>query len=153
MSEQHPGLLRKLHHTSTVVDDIDDAVSFLRGSFGFEVRFQARGMTDLIQSMLALPDISCDLVQGVTPVSDHVIEFIAFHDVPAGCDEQLPVRPGQGHFAYVVSDLDAGIAAVRRAGGELVGAVTEFAEGPAVYCFMPSGGVLELEQLRGTVSP
>lgn len=147
MMDQSPGLLRRLHHTSIVVDDVEASAAFLRDCFGFDVTFRAEAMTGQIQSMLGLPGISCDLVQGVTPQSDHLLEFIAFRDVPAGCDERLPVRPGQGHLAYVVSDLDAGIAAVRRCGGEPVGAVTEFAEGPAVYCFMPGGGVLELEQL------
>lgn len=150
MSDTRLGLLHTLHHTSTVVHDIDDAVAFLRDSVGFQIRFEVRAMTDLIQSMLGLPGISCDLVQGVTPGSDHLLEFIAFHQVPIGCDHRLPVRPGQGHLAYLVSDLDAALAAVRRVGGTPIGAITEFAEGPAVYCAMPSGGVLELEQPHRT---
>lgn len=146
MMEKRLGLLHTVHHTSTVVEDVDEAVAFLRDSFGFEIRFEARAMTELIQSMLGLPGISCDLVQGVTPVSDHVLEFITFRDVPISCDPRLPVRPGQGHVAYLVSDLDAALVAVRSAGGIPIGAITEFAEGPAVYCAMPRGGVLELEQ-------
>lgn len=136
------------HHTSIVVDDIDRAVAFHREQFGFAVSLEVRGMAEPIQRMLGLASITCDLVQGAAPMSAHVLEFIEFHNRPADADERLPIWPGRAHVAFVVVDIEAALNAVTAAGGSPVGEITDFAEGPAVYCWAPGGGVIELEEWR-----
>jgi catechol 2,3-dioxygenase-like lactoylglutathione lyase family enzyme len=142
----------RLHHTSIVVRDVDAAARFAHVTWGFEVTFEARGMTSQIRSMLGLRGIWCDLIQGATPGSQHVTEFIAFFDIPADRDLALPVAVGQGHVAFITKDLAQSLAAVRAAGGRQLGAVTQFAEGRAAYCLMPSGGVIEIEELDAAVT-
>jgi catechol 2,3-dioxygenase-like lactoylglutathione lyase family enzyme len=133
------------HHTSVVVADIDRAVSFYRDQFGFQVSLESR-LAAQIQRLLALPDITCDLVQGYSPISGHVLELIEFSNVPAGADSRLPIWPGMAHLAFVVPDLQAAMRSLAEAGGRPVGQVAEFREGPAVYCWTPAGTVVELEQ-------
>ncbi|WP_405150227.1 gamma-glutamylcyclotransferase [Sphaerisporangium sp. NBC_01403] len=134
------------HHSGVVVPDLDEAVDFHRRALGFEVVFEARGMTDLIRATVGLPGIRCDLAQCVSPVSGQRLELLAFHDVPAGADPRLPVWPGIGHTAYLVDDIDLALAELTAAGGELIGRVTEYAEGRAAYCWTPSRTVVELEE-------
>lgn len=136
------------HHTSVVVDDIDRAVAFHRDGLGFSISLEARGMAAPIQQMLGLSDIRCDLVQGSSPISRHVLEFIQFYDIPANADRRLPIWPGRSHIAFLVPDLDAAVGAITTAGGRPVGEITDFPEGPAIYCWAPGGGVIEFEQWR-----
>jgi predicted enzyme related to lactoylglutathione lyase len=133
------------HHTSVVVDDIDHAASFYREQFGFEVSLEAR-LAEQIQQLLALPRITCDLIQGLSPISSHILELIQFSNVPEEADRRLPIWPGRSHLAYVVPDLEAALRSLTDAGGKPVGKTAEFREGPAVYCWTPAGTVVELEQ-------
>ena len=134
------------HHTSVVVDDIDQAVAFYDSQLGFDVTLETRGMAELIQQMLGVAGITCDLVQGSSPLSPHILELIAFHNIPEHADSRLPIWPGSSHLAFVVPDLPAAVRSLITAGGRPVGQVTEFPEGPAVYCWTPGGAVLEFEQ-------
>ncbi|MFD4956223.1 gamma-glutamylcyclotransferase [Streptomyces sp. NPDC058451] len=134
------------HHSGVVVPDLGAAVDFHRRVLGFDVVFEALGMTDLISGLLGIPGLGCDLVQCVSPVSGVRLELLSFRDVPAGTDPRLPVWPGVAHTAHLVDDLDAALDGLVSAGGELIGQVTEFAEGRAAYCWTPSRTVVELEE-------
>lgn len=134
------------HHTGLAVIDLDEAVGFYRDGFGFEVIFEARGMTHLIQQMVGVDGVACDLAQLRAPLSDHVLELIAFRGVPDDADPALPIRPGRAHTAFKVDDLDAALAEVVALGGRALGAITHFPEGRAVYCQDRSGTVLELQE-------
>ncbi|GLP83014.1 VOC family protein [Mycobacterium antarcticum] len=136
------------HHTSTVVTDVDQAIAFRQSLVDSQVLFRESAMREQIQSMLGIDGISCDLVQMQIASSGHVQEFIAFHDLPTDADDRLPIRIGQGHVAYVVPSLEEAIIAITAGGGAVVGRVTDFDEGPAVYCYSPSGEVIELEERR-----
>lgn len=136
------------HHTGIAVADIDRALAFYTTTLGFEVAFEARGMTDLIESITGVPGLRADLVQCVSPLGDQVLEFIQFHNVPASAPEILPIRPGRVHTAYLVPDLEQAIAATTAAGGQILGQITEFEEGRAVYCADSSGNVIEWEEAK-----
>ena len=133
-------------HSSLAVDDLDTALAFFRDAFGFRVRFQERGMSDQIRGMTGLDSVTCDLAQLETPISPHVLELIAFHDVPAGRAGWAPTAPGMAHVAFSVDDLERALAAVVRAGGHVLGEITEFEPGPAAYCQAPGGVFLEIAQ-------
>ncbi len=137
------------HHAGFAVDDLDAAIAFHRASFGFEVAFEVRGLTDLIRQVTGVPGLSVDIAQLADPNGDTVFELLCFHDVPADVDPALPVRPGMAHAAFSVEDLDAALAAVVAEGGSLMGSITTFAEGRGVYCRTGVGTVVELlEQPR-----
>lgn len=134
------------HHTGIAVADIDRALEFYAQTLGFSVAFEARGMTDLVESITGVKGLRADLVQCVSPMGDQVLEFIQFFDVPASAPDILPIRPGRVHTAYLVPDLERAIAATEAAGGQMLGAITEFEEGRAVYCADGSGNVVEWEE-------
>lgn len=134
------------HHTGYAVTDLDDALAFYQTTLGFEVVFEARGMSDLIESVTGVRGLRADLAQCQSPMSGQVLEFIAFRHVPTDCSPLLPVWPGRAHTAYLVDDLERAVAALQAAGGVMLGHITEFSEGRAVYCADRSGAVVELEE-------
>ncbi len=134
------------HHTGIAVSSLDAALDFHAGTLGFAVVLESRGMTHLISNIVGLPGLEADLAQCLSPVSGQILEFVEFRNVPDDCPDIFPVRPGQAHNAFLVDDLDAALAALTQAGGRTLGAVTEFAEGRAVYCADGNGSVVELEE-------
>lgn len=141
------------HHTGIAVDDLDAAIGFYRTTLGFEVAFEVRDLTDLIQQLTGVDGLRVDLAQLRSPITDHVLELLRFSDIPSTIDPVLPVRAGMAHAAYFVEDLDASVAALEDAGGRLYGQITAFAEGRGIYCRTPVDTVVELlEQPRDRAS-
>ena len=128
------------------MSSVDEAVDRYSQLADFRVVFEARDMSDLIQSMTGVPGLRADLVQCSSPMSEQVLEFIHFRKIPARVDDRLPLQPGRAHVAFLVPDLDRAVWELVQAGGEMLGAITEFAEGRAVYCADPSGTVIEWEE-------
>lgn len=137
------------HHTGIAVADIDETLSFLRKTLGAEVAFEARGMTDLISQMTGIPGLRADLVQCRVPYSAQYLEVIQFHGVPDAADPRLPIWPGRAHTAYLVPDINLAIEHTLDSGGAVLGQITEFSEGRAVYCQGPDGMVIEWEEAKG----
>jgi catechol 2,3-dioxygenase-like lactoylglutathione lyase family enzyme len=129
-------------HSALAVVDLDRAVAFYCTAFGFEVCFEARGMTDLIACIAGVEGLGCDLAQLRHPDSPHVLELIAFRNPAA----DVEARPPVGHVAFQVADLDPALVAVGTLGAEQVGEVTRFPEGRSVYCREPGGSVFELAE-------
>jgi catechol 2,3-dioxygenase-like lactoylglutathione lyase family enzyme len=149
-------LAPRLLHASLAVSDLDRSLAFYTALFGGQVVLDARGMTGLIRRTTGLPGVTCDLAQLRLPGADVLLELIAFRDVPAGREDDAPVRAGHGHVCVGVADLDAGLAQARRHGATPVGQVVAYPEGRSVYLREPGGSVLELEELGapgGTCPP
>jgi len=134
------------HHSGFVVPDVDEAVDYYRIVLGFEMLFEDRLMTDWIQRTMNIPGITCHLAQCQSPISGQVIELLSFKNVPKAIDPRMPVWPGIGHAAFLVDDLDRGVSELEAAGGSRIGEIVDFPEGRAVYCWSPSGTVIELEE-------
>lgn len=134
------------HHTGIAVANVDEVLDFYSSTLGFEPVFEARGMTDLISQMTGIPGLTADLVQCVSPMSGQVLEFIEFKNVPDDLDDRYPLRPGRAHTAYLTHDLDLAVEETVKAGGVILGEITEFAEGRAVYCADRNGTVIEWEE-------
>lgn len=137
------------HHVGISVKDIDRALEYYRGNLGFEVTFEARDMTDLISSITGVQGLGAHLVQTKSPLSDVVLEFIEFFNVPEDLDPLLPIAPGRSHNAFLVPNIDKALDILLADGGIMLGKVTEFAEGKAVYCADSFGTVIELEEQLG----
>lgn len=134
------------HHAGLVVENLDTAIAFYRESLGFDVEFLVRDMDDQFQRTVGIDGVVCDLAQLVAPYSGTLLELIEVRNVPAGLDPRLPVHIGVGHGAYQVKSLDESIAGLVDSGGSLIGEIVEFSEGSAVYCWSPTGTVVELEE-------
>lgn len=136
------------HHTGVAVANVDEVLELYASTLGFEPVFEARGMTDLISQMTGIVGLTADLVQCQSPVSGQVLEFIQFGNVPDDLDERYPLRPGRAHTAYLTPDIELAVEATLRAGGVMLGEITEFSEGRAVYCADGNGTVIEWEEAR-----
>ena len=134
------------HHTGISVSDIDKALDFYTKNLGFRVVFEARNMTDLISSITGVKGLGAHLIQTKSPFSNHVLELIQFFNVPKDVDPILPIAPGRSHTAYLVDNLDFALDRLVKSGGKVLGHVTEFAEGKAIYVADQFGAVVELEE-------
>ena len=134
------------HHTGVAVANIDEVLDLYCSVLGFEPVFEARGMTDLISQMTGIVGLSADLVQCRAPMSGQVLEFIQFANVPDDLDNRYPLRPGRAHTAFLTHDIEAAVDETLRAGGAMLGEITEFSEGRAVYCADRNGTVIEWEE-------
>jgi len=141
------------HHTGIAVASVDEVIELYRDLLGFEVVFEARGMTDLIRSMTGVSTLVADLVQCRSVVSGQVLEFIHFSGFPADVDPRLPFQPGRAHTAFLVPDIERAVWECERAGGEQLGQITEFSEGRAVYCADRLGTVIEWEEANEEAQP
>lgn len=144
-------LVKKWHHTSLAVKDIDSAIAFYRDAFGFQVILEEREMMKQIEAMTDTQGLSCDLVQLQAGFSDHVLELISFkhsRQKLLGIGEK-PIGPGAAHIAFYVEDLASAIQHVESLGAKPVGQVTRFDEGQSVYYREPGGSFLEIEQISG----
>jgi len=134
------------HHTGIAVANLDETLAYYHETLGFEVAFEARGMTDLISSVTGVRGLQADLAQCRAPISGQVLEFIEFRGIPDDVDPLAPVQAGRAHTAYLVDDLERSLHALEAAGGTRLGRITEFSEGRAVYCADTTGSVIELEE-------
>jgi catechol 2,3-dioxygenase-like lactoylglutathione lyase family enzyme len=130
------------------VANVDEVLDLYSSTLGFEPIFEARGMTDLISQLTGIVGLTADLVQCQSPMSGQVLEFIQFGNVPDDLDDRLPLRPGRAHTAYLTADIELAVEATLRAGGRMLGEITEFSEGRAVYCADRNGTVIEWEEAR-----
>ena len=143
-------LVRGIHHHGLVVADIRASVSFYTEHLGFTEEFRVEGMGDLFQRTVGIPELHCDLVQLWNDSLQTRMELIQVYGVPAGLDPSLPVHVGVGHTAFLVTDIRAAVVATELAGGEILGEIVEFAEGPAAYLRSPGGTIFEIEQQEAT---
>lgn len=134
------------HHSGFVVQDLDRALEFYRATLGFDLVFEDRNMTDLIERTVGIEGVRCKLAQCQSPVSGQVIELLEFSNVPVDTSPRMPVWPGIGHACYLVEDIEQSLAALEAAGGSPIGEIVTFPEGRAVYCWTQSGTVVELEE-------
>lgn len=136
------------HHTSLAVTDLDMAIAFYRAAFDCQIIFEERGMAGQIAAMTGIAGLTCDLAQLRMPVSDHVLELIAFRGPQVPAADARPLRPAAAHIAFYVDDVDAAVAKVESLGAVRLGAITRFDEGRSVYCRAPGGSFFELEELK-----
>ena len=133
-------------HSSLAVRELDTAIGAYRELLGFEVEFAERGMDAQVASITGVPGLVCDLAQLRSPATAHTLELIAFHLPPGAPASQAPLRPGQGHAAFRVPDLEAAVAQIERLGGRDLGEVTHCEEGRSAYCSEPAGSYIELTE-------
>ena len=118
----------KWHHTGITVSDIDKTLLYYQRTLGFTIVFEARNMTDLISSITGVEGLGAHLVQTQSPISEQVLEFIEFFNVPEKFNEMLPLRPGRSHTAYLVKDIEDATKTLVEQGGVVLGKITQFSE-------------------------
>ena len=143
-------MIRKWHHCSLAVRDLDDAIRFYSSAFGFEIVFREDGMSNQIASIAGEPALTCDIAQLRRSGCGLFLELVSFRSsgrVPDSLEK--PFAPGAAHVAFVTGDLDTLMERVEALGATRLGEVTEFEEGRCVYYREPAGSFFELEEERG----
>jgi len=114
--------VRRLHHVSVTVDDLDGALDFYVGKLGATVRVD-RPDLGFRGAWLDLGEGQLHLIEGVTGT------------------------PDGAHFALEVDDLDAAIGALR-ARGTTISDPVAIGSARQAFCEDPSGNRVELHQVR-----
>ena len=128
--------------------DLQQSLNFYSKTLGFEPVFEALDMSDLIQQVTGVAGLRADLVQCRSQLSEQVLEVIKFRNIPSNFSELIPIQPGRAHNCFLVDDIYQAIEEIEKAGGKLLGSVTEFSEGKAAYLADGSGNSIELEQAQ-----
>ncbi len=141
----------RLKHINIVARDADALATFYTTVFGCsERRPPATLWGDDIDKGMGLSRARVYSVWLTFPGNDS--PFLEIHQhADAFQAEEPPVdRPGYGHLAFEIPDIQATYASILRAGGRALGEVTNLGDVQrpllAVYVRDPEGNIIELEQ-------
>lgn len=143
----------KFTHVSIVARDTNSLADFYKKVFGCE---DTEPRTKLSGEALSrgngVPDAEIFAAWLSLPgVDGPFLEIFQYKDAE-DCLPPSVKRPGYGHIAFDVEDLDALFYAVIAAGGSAQGEITAFeGEFPFSYVYMrdPEGNILDLKQRHG----
>lgn len=140
--------IRKLDHVGIVVEDLPAAKAFFL-DLGFEVQGEGGLEGALLENVVSLPDAKTEFVMLQTPDGGANLELIKYHRPPdeAGIQPNAANTLGIRHIAFVVEDLDAIVAHLKKNGTEIFSEIQRF-EGSYKLCYVrgPEGIILELAE-------
>ena len=153
-------MLQTIDHVNLVVTDLARMTQFYCDALGMNVSKRVTIEGDWIDRVVGLKGVRADVVYLELPEGPR-IELLKFLSPP------LPPRPerlgesntpGLRHVAFRVSDIDATVEALRRAGVEFFGSVQQVPDSQVtyaggvrkrlVYFRDPEGNLLELCEYR-----
>ena len=143
-------MIERFDHTSFTVADVERAVAFWRDAVGFAVADLSLREGDWLGAVVGVPGARCRIAH-LHGHGTH-LEFIQYL-APAGSDMTGPPhRPGTGHVAFVVQDIEAMAKRMLEAGASEQGRITRCTSGPAAGCLAvylrdPNGIIVELVEL------
>jgi len=124
--------VRSLEHVGIVVDDLAAATAFF-AALGLELEGEAFVEGDSVDRINGLEGVRADIVMLRTPDATGKVELAKYRSPShEGDDRPAPANaPGIRHILFVVDDIEASLAALRAHGGELVGELVNYENGPA----------------------
>ena len=144
-------------HTNLVAREWRALADFYRTVFGCVIVPPVRNLTgEALERGTAIPGASLEGVHLLLPgFGDHgpTLEIFQYsvrgHPHDEAPEMPAPNRPGYGHIAFRVSDIDAARSAVLKAGGRLLGEIVSTAAGDRtvtwIYMRDPEGNLIELQ--------
>lgn len=141
--------IRRLTHLGICVADIDRSLAFYTQVLGFVEIGRFRDEHGYSSPLLELADVRMEAVY--LERDGWRIELLCFAQPPAlGDGGRRPVNQlGLTHLSFVVEDLDAVLAAVRRYGGTVVEETRMEMRVVAIFVTDPDGTRLELIERDG----
>ena len=140
-----------MDHVGIVVDDLAAATAFFV-ELGLELQGEASVEGGWVDRVVGLEGVRADIAMMETPDGHGRVELAKFLAPPGrGGDGHTPANaPGLRHLSFVVDDVDAVLARVRRHGAELVGEVERY-EDRYRLCYVrgPEGVIVELAERIG----
>ena len=143
--------IQRMDHVGIVVDDLAAATAFFV-ELGLELQGEASVEGGWVDRVVGLEGVRADIAMMETPDGHGRVELAKFLAPPGrGGDGHTPANaPGIRHLSFVVDDVDAVLARVRRHGAELVGEVERY-EDRYRLCYVrgPEGVIVELAERIG----
>ena len=146
-------MIRRTHHTSFTVKDMDRSVAFYRDLLGMELVGEQGGKVPYLATITGFEGADLRVVfVKPTPDSDFMIELIQYrHPVGTPADVRT-CNPGSAHICFVVTGIHEMHERLSAAGVAFKSAPVPIVAGRhtggfAVYLTDPDGITLELLQL------
>ncbi len=144
--------IQRMDHVSVVVDDLEAAKAFF-AELGMELEGEAPIEGRWVDRVNALDGVRVDIAMMRTPDGHGRLELTKFHNptaVSARPENALGNTLGLRSIMFTGDDLDAGVAALRARGAELVGEVERY-EDSYRLCYVrgPEGIIVELAERLG----
>jgi len=117
-------MIERVDHVNLVVRDLDAMIAFYTNVLGMRVTKQVTIHGDWVDRVVGLQGIHAEVVY-LELEADTWVELIHYKSPPGTAADNLAVPNTFGirHLAFRVKDIQASVAALRRAGVALVGAV------------------------------
>jgi catechol 2,3-dioxygenase-like lactoylglutathione lyase family enzyme len=149
MQEQE-GYAVKIHridHVGIIVNDLAAARAFFL-DFGLELQGEGELEGEWLDKIVGLKDVKDAYAFLRTPDGEANIELIQFYRPLAETDIQPPLAntPGIRHIAFVVEDIEAVVARLKKKGTEIVGRIQNIDTYKLCYIRGPEGIILELAE-------
>ena len=147
-----PGI-KKIDHVGFTVPDLDQAVSFFRDHFGFEVAYEFGPFVSNDDWMAVHLNVAADaVIDKIVMMTAGNTNLEIFGYAPTENQKRIPPRNsdiGGHHLAFYVDDMDEAVAYLHEVGLTVQGEPTVMTEGPSagetwVYFLSPWGMQLEL---------
>ena len=146
-------MIRRTHHTSITVKDMDRSIEFYRDLLGMEFIGEQGGKVPYLSTVTGFADADLRVVFfKPVPDSDYLIELIQYrHPVGTPADVRT-CNPGAAHICFVVTEIHEMYERVSSAGVGFKSAPVPIVAGRhkggfCVYMTDPDGVTLELLQL------
>jgi catechol 2,3-dioxygenase-like lactoylglutathione lyase family enzyme len=146
-------MIRRTHHTSFTVKDLDRSIAFYRDLLGMEFVGEQGGKVPYLATVTGFPeaDLRVAFLKPV-PDSEHMIELIQYrHPIGTPADVRT-CNPGSAHICFVVDGIHEMHERFVAAGVQFKSAPVEILAGRhkggyCAYMTDPDGITLELLQL------
>lgn len=140
--------IHTIDHVGIVVDDLPAAKAFFL-DFGLEMQGETDVEGEWVERIIGLHNVKAAVVMLRTPDGGANIELVKF-DTPSdgnGIQHPLSNTLGIRHIAFVVEDIEAIVANLKRKSTELVGEIQNY-ENAYKLCYVrgPEGIILELAE-------
>ena len=119
--------VHKIDHVGIVVNDLAAAKAFFL-DFGLELQGEAIVEGEWVDNVIGLHDVKAAIVMLGTPDGKANIELSQFYRPTGEKDSQRPLAntPGIRHITFVVEDIEALVAKVKKQGAEIVGRIENY---------------------------
>src|SRR5687767_11289059 len=110
-------MIEQIDHVNLVVRNLETMTAFYRDVLGFRVTKQVTISGEWVDAVVGLKDVTADVVY-LDPPSGPRVELIHYRS-PPGVPSSNPSAPnafGLRHVAFRVSDIDAVVAQLKKAG-------------------------------------
>jgi len=144
--------IRKSHHHSFTVSDMDRSIRFYRDLLGFEVIQDAvRAGLESYDRIVGYDHADLRIAMLREREGDFVLELIQYRNPPGKTREQQNYFVGASHVCFLVDDLDSEYQRLLAAGVRFNSPPVEIVRDGrlvcrALYLFDPDGITVELEQ-------